>query len=150
MSLAQAALMRAPAAGAICAVIVYAAQPEEHDLAVPTLVLVPEADRTELLARLSPVEALAEVANPERDGCIWAEPEVDEMREQAAVLMPELDRPYNWVHTYVGGDKFFCVHPAEDEEAVRQHACNGGFPIDSVTEVANTFDGSWSDRLARA
>jgi hypothetical protein len=64
--------------------------------------------------------------------------------------MAELDRPYRWVHTYVGGDKFFCVHEAEDEAAVRQHACNGGFPIDSVVEVANTFDGSWSERLARA
>jgi hypothetical protein len=58
--------------------------------------------------------------------------------------------PYRWIHSYVAGDKFYCVHEAESEHAIRGHAACGGFPVDSVTEVAATIDGSWADRLARA
>ena len=64
--------------------------------------------------------------------------------------MAKLDRPYRWIHTYVAGDKFLCVHQAEDAEACRQHACLGGFPVDQVTEVASTFDGSWAGRAVAA
>ena len=64
--------------------------------------------------------------------------------------MAKLDQPYGWIHTYVAGDRFLCVHQAEDAEACRQHACLGGFPVDTVTEVATTFDGSWSERAVPA
>jgi hypothetical protein len=59
-------------------------------------------------------------------------------------------RPYVWLHTYAAGDKLYCVHQAEDEAAVRAHSQCGGFPVDSVTEVANTFDGTWSERVVAA
>ena len=59
-------------------------------------------------------------------------------------------RPYVWLHTYVAGDKLICVHQAEDEVAVRAHSKCGGFPVDSVTEIVATFDGTWSDRLVQA
>ena len=59
-------------------------------------------------------------------------------------------RPYVWLHTYAAGDRLICVHQAEDEEAVRAHSKCGGFPVDTITEVANTFDGTWAERLARA
>lgn len=46
-----------------------------------------------------------------------------------------LGMPYTWITSYVAGDKFYCVHEAESAEAVRRHASEGGFPINSVTEV---------------
>jgi hypothetical protein len=64
--------------------------------------------------------------------------------------MAKLGRPYEWIHTYVGGDKFLCVHRAERAEDVKEHARLGGFPCNGVTEVATTFDGSWADRVVRA
>ena len=51
-----------------------------------------------------------------------------------------LGKPYNWVHSYVAGDKIYCVHQAEDAETIREHARVGGFPADSVTEVAAMID----------
>ncbi len=43
--------------------------------------------------------------------------------------------PYRWITSYVAGDKIYCVHEAESADVYR-HAREGGFPADSVTEVA--------------
>ena len=51
-----------------------------------------------------------------------------------------LDKPYQWLHSYVAGDKIYCVHQAEDEAVIREHAQRGGFPANLVVEVANVFD----------
>ena len=50
-----------------------------------------------------------------------------------------LDKPYKWLHSYVAGDKVYCVHEADDEEAIREHARRGGFPADLVVTVAAEF-----------
>jgi len=45
-----------------------------------------------------------------------------------------------WVHSYVTGDKIYCVYVAPDEESVREHASQGGFPADRVSMVARMID----------
>jgi len=47
--------------------------------------------------------------------------------------------PYTWVNSYVAGDKIYCVHEADDADAIIEHARRGGFPANLVTEVANEF-----------
>ncbi|MGE3074517.1 MAG: DUF4242 domain-containing protein [Dehalococcoidia bacterium] len=47
--------------------------------------------------------------------------------------------PYNWVNSYVAGDKIYCVHEAEDAETILEHARRGGFPANKVTPVADEF-----------
>jgi hypothetical protein len=44
--------------------------------------------------------------------------------------------PYNWVTSYVAGDKIYCVHEAENAETIYRHAREGGFPADLVTEIS--------------
>jgi hypothetical protein len=51
-----------------------------------------------------------------------------------------LSRPYTWRHSYVAGDKIYCVHEAESAEVVREHARGGGFPANLVAEVTAVFD----------
>jgi len=60
-----------------------------------------------------------------------------------------LDKPYEWMHSYVAGDKVYCVHRAESEEVIREHASKGGFPANLVTEVANVFDSTGPRDLPR-
>ena len=57
--------------------------------------------------------------------------------------------PYTWVNSYVAGDKIYCVHEAEDEETVREHASRGGFPADVVAEVANEFGPQTAELVAQ-
>lgn len=45
-----------------------------------------------------------------------------------------------WVHSYVTGDKIYCLYIAPNEEMVREHAAKGGFPANSVSEVTSIID----------
>ena len=51
-----------------------------------------------------------------------------------------LNKPYQWLHSYVAGDKIYCVHQAETAEVIEEHARTGGFPANLVVEVASVFD----------
>ena len=51
-----------------------------------------------------------------------------------------LHKPYRWLHSYVAGDKIYCVHQAESAEVIEAHAKAGGFPANLVVEVASVFD----------
>ena len=45
-----------------------------------------------------------------------------------------------WLHSYVTGDKIYCVSIAPNEEMVREHAKQGGFPANSVSQVNTVID----------
>ena len=45
-----------------------------------------------------------------------------------------------WVQSYVTTDKIYCVYNAPNAEMVREHAKQGGFPANSVSEVATIID----------
>lgn len=45
-----------------------------------------------------------------------------------------------WQHSYVAGDKTFCVYVADDEEAIKKHAELSGIPFSKVTEVPQIID----------
>ncbi len=45
-----------------------------------------------------------------------------------------------WLQSYVTGDKIYCVYIASNEAMVREHASQGGFPANSVSEVINIID----------
>lgn len=55
--------------------------------------------------------------------------------------------PYVWNESFVAGDKIFCIHEAPSPEVIRHHATLGGFPIDSITEVAAVI-GPWTGQAA--
>jgi len=45
-----------------------------------------------------------------------------------------------WLHSYVTGDKIYCVYIAPNEELVREHARQGGFPANRVSQVTAEID----------
>jgi hypothetical protein len=45
-----------------------------------------------------------------------------------------------WQHSYVAGDKTFCVYLAESEDDIRQHADLSGIPVARITEVGQIID----------
>jgi hypothetical protein len=51
------------------------------------------------------------------------------------VLSEMGDDNIKWLHSYVTGDKIYCVYKAKSEELVREHAQKGGFPANSVVAV---------------
>ena len=55
-------------------------------------------------------------------------------------VLSKMGPQIQWVHSYVAGDKIYCVYIAPNEEMVREHAKQGGFPANSVSEVATIID----------
>lgn len=53
-----------------------------------------------------------------------------------------------WVHSYVAGDKIYCVYNAPSEALIRQHAELSGFPANKVTQVSAVIDPSTADSRA--
>lgn len=47
-----------------------------------------------------------------------------------------------WVHSYVTGNKIFCVYKAENEELIREHGQLGGFPVNKITLITTTISPS--------
>jgi hypothetical protein len=45
-----------------------------------------------------------------------------------------------WVESFVTGDKIYCIYIAPNEEMVREHARQGGFPANRVSEVISIID----------
>ena len=52
----------------------------------------------------------------------------------------KLGSDIQWIHSYVAGDKIYCIYIAPDEELIREHAKLGGFPANSITKISDIID----------
>jgi hypothetical protein len=50
-------------------------------------------------------------------------------------VLSKMGPKIQWLHSYVTGDKIYCIYVAPSEAMVREHAKEGGFPANSVSEV---------------
>lgn len=55
-------------------------------------------------------------------------------------VLSKLGSQIQWVHSYVTNDKIYCIYNAPNEEMVREHAKQGGFPANSVNKVFSIID----------
>jgi hypothetical protein len=62
-----------------------------------------------------------------------------EIATNSNAVAASLGVPYRWITSYVAGDKIYCIHEADDEATIREHARRGGFPANVVVPVANEF-----------
>ncbi|HEV8508010.1 MAG TPA: DUF4242 domain-containing protein [Chitinophagaceae bacterium] len=52
----------------------------------------------------------------------------------------QLGKSYHWIESYITNDRIYCVHIAENECDVREHAKLGNLPINTVNEVITIID----------
>jgi hypothetical protein len=55
-------------------------------------------------------------------------------------VLRKMGSDIQWLHSYVTGDKIYCVYIAENEALVREHAKQGGFPANRVSSVMTIID----------
>ena len=60
--------------------------------------------------------------------------------ETSNAALSKLAPKVQWEHSYVAGDKTFCVYLAEDEGAIHEHARLSGFPATKVTPISGIID----------
>jgi uncharacterized protein DUF4242 len=66
--------------------------------------------------------------------------ELKAISQKSCGVLKSLGPQIQWVQSYVTGDKIYCVYNAPNEEMVRRHAKEGGFPANSVARVATIID----------
>jgi hypothetical protein len=54
--------------------------------------------------------------------------------------LAQLAPKVQWQHSYVAGDKTFCVYLADSEDAIHEHAKLSGFPATKVTPIGKMID----------
>ena len=59
----------------------------------------------------------------------------DASRHSNSVLA-QLGPDIQWVHSYVAGDKIYCVYDAPSESLIRSHAEQSGVPANRITPVS--------------
>ena len=55
-------------------------------------------------------------------------------------VLCKLGSDIQWIHSYVAGDKMYCIYLAPNAELIREHARLGGFPANTITEISNIID----------
>jgi len=55
-------------------------------------------------------------------------------------VVTEMGPQIQWVHSYVTGDKIYCVYIASNDNLIRQHAQQAGIPANCVSEIGSIID----------
>lgn len=55
-------------------------------------------------------------------------------------VLRELGPEVQWVHSYVTGDKIFCVYNSPSEALIKEHATRAGFPANHIHQVVAVID----------
>ena len=66
--------------------------------------------------------------------------ELQAISQKSCGVLNKMGPQTNWVHSYVAGDKIYCVYIAPNEAMVREHAQQDGFPANVVSEVKSIID----------
>ena len=68
------------------------------------------------------------------------QPQIQAISQKSCSVLQNLGPQIQWVHSYVTDDKIYCVYIAPNEEMVKEHAKQGGFPANRVSEVKHMID----------
>src|SRR6185503_11595512 len=63
------------------------------------------------------------------------------MSQTACDVLQKMGRPeIQWIESYVTGDKVYCFFISPNEELIRQHSREGGFPANRISEITSVID----------
>lgn len=66
--------------------------------------------------------------------------ELKAISQTSCGVLNQMGPQIQWVQSYVTTDKIYCVYNAPNPEMIREHARLGGFPANSISEVATIID----------
>ena len=67
----------------------------------------------------------------------------DQLRDASKhsnAVLAEMSPDIRWDHSYVAGDKIYCIYDAPSEQLIREHSVKSGFPADKITPVSAIID----------
>ncbi len=71
--------------------------------------------------------------------------ELHSIAQKSCNVLRAMGPQIQWVESFVTDDKIYCVYIAPDEAAVLEHARQGGFPANRISEVRSVIDPTTSE-----
>ena len=72
--------------------------------------------------------------------------ELQAIAQKSCGVLNKMGSQIQWVQSYVAGDKIYCVYIAPNEQMVREHAKQGNFPANRVSQITTIIDPTTSER----
>ena len=66
--------------------------------------------------------------------------ELQAVAQRSCGVLEQMGPRIQWQHSYVTGDKVYCIYVAENEQLLREHAERGDFPVDRISRVTGIID----------
>lgn len=66
--------------------------------------------------------------------------ELQAVSQKSCSVLNQMGPQIQWVQSYVTGDKVYCVYIAPNEEMIKEHAEQGGFPANRISEIKSLID----------
>ncbi len=66
--------------------------------------------------------------------------ELKAVARSSCIVLNELGPQVQWEHSYVTGDRIYCVYRAPSEDLLLEHSLRGGFPVDRISVVMQVID----------
>ncbi|MEO5717420.1 MAG: DUF4242 domain-containing protein [Chthoniobacterales bacterium] len=66
--------------------------------------------------------------------------QLQEISRKSCDVLQKLGPEIQWLQSFVTDDKIYCVYQAPNEKMIREHAEQGGFPANRISEVRQTID----------
>jgi hypothetical protein len=60
--------------------------------------------------------------------------------QKSCSVLAALGTSIQWIESYVTGDKIYCIYRADNEDLIRQHADQGGFPANAIAQIHTTIE----------
>ena len=74
--------------------------------------------------------------------------ELQAISQTSCQALQNMGPQIQWVLSFVTGDKIYCIYYAPDEEMIREHARQGGFPANRVSEIKSIIDPTTAEQSA--
>lgn len=71
--------------------------------------------------------------------------ELQGIAQKSCCILRDMGPQIQWLHSYVTGDKVYCIYIADSEQAIREHAAQGGFPANRIEEIKTIIDPTTGD-----
>lgn len=72
----------------------------------------------------------------------------DELRavsQKSCSVLNKLGPEIQWIESYVTANKIYCIYRAPNEEMIREHANQGGFPANKISEITSVIEPSTAE-----
>ena len=76
--------------------------------------------------------------------------ELQSMSQTSRGVLEKMGPQIQWLQSYVTEDKVYCIYIAPNEEMIREHARQGGFPANRISEVKTIIDPTTAEQKTRS